>query len=335
MTCKPYQETLICRADSADVLALSTSWDGDEVSSNSPSTMFASPSPPCETEYHPSFTFEDADVCLVSKEGVKFLTYSFILRNASAFFKSTFTLPQCSSSETPRKEREVIHVDEECTTLHDILRMISAMELPPLSSFDVIEPILHAAEKFEMPGPISIIREVISHPRFMQENPLKVYALACRYGWEQLAQNSSQLTLSLDLLSPTLTHALRSLSPDGLLRLLYLHRRRRDLFADALEDPTKFSGSAITYLCKSCHKPNGDRSWKVLKMRMVTEIERRSLGDTICADAWMEWPETQALKNARCSVCSALTSFHIGMTQSTIRLCIERLPKMVDFDSSF
>lgn len=71
-------------------------------------------------------------------------------------------------------------------TLELLLRMVSGLPLLPVDNYDVIDKILYAAEKYDMPGPMSIIRLLIMTPPLLDQ-PFRLYTVACRYGWEEEA----------------------------------------------------------------------------------------------------------------------------------------------------
>ena len=70
----------------------------------------------------------------------------------------------CFSSSQSSSANQIIHLDESADTVEALLRMISGVPIPSLTSYDAIEPILYAAEKYDMPGPLSIIRMVLMTP---------------------------------------------------------------------------------------------------------------------------------------------------------------------------
>ena len=76
-----------------------------------------------------------------------------------------------------------------------------------------------------------------------------------------------------------------------------------------------------------------NRTWRELKNALFLEIDRRPLGDTICADVdgAADWPEALACWGAKCTKegCGAqnfgrVTTFH------QIRACIDTLPSTIE-----
>ncbi|KAF5361387.1 hypothetical protein D9758_006198 [Tetrapyrgos nigripes] len=153
---------------------------------------------------------------------------------------------------------------------------------PALStSCDVIERVLSLAEMWDAPGPISYIRMGITSPTFLEKDPVRVYAMACHFGWDEARNLAAQHTLTIDLLreeEPTepekviaeprnpsesdtvdagstfastpsaetaaassIQRGLERLASKDLLVLLDLRKRRTDNFRMLLNSPVRFS----------------------------------------------------------------------------------------------
>ena len=180
------------------------------------------------SEFHHLFASPEGDIVLGSKDGVLFRVHSYTLKTTSGWFRAMYTLPQRPSDARPELKAEdatpdVIYVDEDSQTLEGLLRMVCGLSIPKLDSYDFIEPILHAAEKYDMPGPMSIIRALLSTPSLMSD-PLRLYAVTCRYGWQDEAMMASRATLTLNLHSPENRNTLQKLGTEAPLSLFSLHR---------------------------------------------------------------------------------------------------------------
>jgi hypothetical protein len=188
--------------------------------------------------FHPDFASTDGDVILGAKSGdVLFRTHSFVLKTTSGWFRTMFSLPQKCEPVTP----DVIYMDEDAHTLESLLRMACGLPILPLTSYDAVDALLYAAEKYDMPGPMSIIRILVMTPPLLN-NPLRLYAVACRFGWETEAKYASTETLTLDLHAEPHHAALKNLSSSALLELFQLHRDRREGLRTRLDDPPFVGG---------------------------------------------------------------------------------------------
>lgn len=159
--------------------------------------------------------------------------------------------------------------------------MISGLELPEITTLERAEAILDAAEKYDMPGPISIIRRLIVHLPLISR-PLRVYALACKWEWIEEAKIASTKTLELDLGDEGAMDEVQGtgLSAKEFSRLLALHRLRRDTLRGKLEDATIFSAN-VFHPCGHCGVPNTHHAWQLYKSLRHTELEKKPYGETL------------------------------------------------------
>lgn len=176
-----------------------------------------------DKRYHPSFSSPEADIVLAAKGAeVYFRLHSHNLKTASGFFRQMFTLPQST------QHNGVLYLDEDATTLENLFLLISGLPVPIIDSYDLVEPLLDAIEKYETPGPLSIVRLLVITPA-LSGHPFRLYAAACRFGWDAEAQHASTLTLPYNLLDDAEVRPyLTRLSTKALLRLFDLHRARRE-----------------------------------------------------------------------------------------------------------
>ena len=298
--------------------------DADMTASPGTSTPISSRA---EDRTSPIFSSPDADVVLCSKDNVRFRVYSVVLRTTSGWFRTMFNLPQ-NQSET--KPEVVLHVLEHSEVLTDLLKMVSGLELPEISSLDWAEAILDAAEKYDMPGPISIIRKLIIHPPLIS-CPLRVYALACRWDWAEEAKIASTKTLCMDLGDE---EVLEEVQGTGLMakefsRLLALHRSRRDNLRNKLEDASIFSANAI-HACGHCGLPNAHHAWQLYKSLRHTELEERPFGETLTVEDLLQRAGTLDVLEARCSneKCK-MPLYQADATIRQMKRIIDELPKSI------
>lgn len=241
---------------------------------------------------HPLFSNPDGDVILGSKDGkVLFRTHAFVLKTTSGWFRTLFSLPQ----KCPPVEPDVIYMEEGAAILESLLSMACGLPIIPPTNYDAVDSLLFAAEKYDMPGPLSIIRMLVMTPPFLSQ-PLRLYAVACRFGWEAEAQYASTQSLSLDLHSELHCASLQSLSTLALLNLLQMHRDRREALRRRLDDPPFVGGG--TAVCVACGWQIDYHTWRELKYKIILEMDVRPLGDTVVNAGLLEWPEAKACWSA-------------------------------------
>jgi len=279
--------------------------------------------------YHPLFSSTDGDVVLGSQDRTLFRVHSYTLKTTSGWFRSMYSLPTKADpgADLPA---DIIYLDEDTATLEAVLRMVSGFPIPTLDSYEIIEPIMYAAEKYDMPGPMSIVRALVMTPPFLAD-PLRLYAMACRYGWNEEARTASRHTLVLNLHAPEHRLSLMKLGTLSLLNLFELHRTRRETLRRRLDDPPFVNDSGDT-TCSNCGSAVDYHTWRELKYVIILEMDVRPLGDTVCTDGLLEWPAARACWDAKCANCDRVL-YDQKLTLRVVRECIEQLPTSVDSDS--
>src|SRR6266702_2842698 len=296
-------------------------------------------------KYHPLFSFE-SDVVLASRDGILFRVPSTTLKMTSSWFRAMFTLPQGSapspSASPPSRtsgaltDSEVISLDEDARTLEPLLRMVCGLEIATLDTWDAVEPVLYAAEKYDMPGPASIVRALLRTPVFA-DAPLRLYAAACHFGWADDARAASTRSLVLDLRAPVHRAALLRLRTADLLALFELHHTRRAQFRARLAEPPFLTdaqlGDATGARCSRCRDPISYAEWRELKHAMLYELERRPAGDTVLTGL-EEWPLAQACWAARCKKTMCVSPvYDKALSSRAIKEVLDSLPNAVEIPS--
>jgi hypothetical protein len=250
------------------------------------------------------------------------------LKMTSAWFRTMFTLPQGSppssrsqsqrdpfaimaatgpSTATPAADTEIISLDEDARTLEPLLRMICGLEISTLDTWDAVEPVLYAAEKYEMPGPASIVRALLRTPAFSDE-PLRLYAAACHFGWAEDARTASTRSLSVNLYDAKNRPALLRLRTADLLALFELHHERRKQFRQRIAESPFLTDAQLADVarCSRCRDSISYVEWRELRNVMFAELETCPAGDTVLTGLEV-WPAAQACWAAKCKKVTCLS----------------------------
>lgn len=261
-----------------------------------------------------------------------------------------FTLPQsneqfpCAASSSRVDEEESIPTHEPSSTLTPLLLLLSGQDTEtPISewTFDAIETVLTLADNWDTQGPISIIRMTITAPCFLHSDPLRVYAIASQFEWEEEKHCAERYTLQYDLLmDESLTSTLERLSSKDVMRLLRTRKARVDRFLTLVNDMHRFSaGNNDAYDCGRCSNSKLDnQTWKDLKQMMLLEIERRPLGDTVSGYpvsgiggdtglGVMSWKEAELCWAATCQNPDCGSANYDRLTTlKQVKQCVDELP---------
>jgi len=214
----------------------------------------------------PPFDHVDADVILRSsdKEPVDFRTFKLLLSLSSPFFAEIFTLPQPIGSPVYSDEGAdtsrgvaVVQMAEDQVTLRLLLGLclpVSVHEMPRFSSLLEIQKVTEAACKFEMDGLLKYLRGELVLPRFIESQPLRVFAIAYRYGWDVEARKAARYTLRHPMNTPFVSE-LEFISGATFYRLQEYHRMCGEVASSrALLQPALAESHDIwTWIvCKKC-----------------------------------------------------------------------------------
>lgn len=202
-----------------------------------------------KTAGHP-FDKSNADIILRSSDNppVDFRLFKLLLSLASPFFDTTFTLPQPDNVEDGIP---IILMSEDQHTLELLLILcypISVEEPPHISSLQDLQLVIQAAMKFEMEGIQKYTRRVLVEPRFIESQPLRVFAIACRYGWAAEARKAARFTLRQPVTVP-FVEELEYISAAVFYRLQEYHRKCGEIAA------------ATTLQLAIASSPDDDRVW--------------------------------------------------------------------------
>lgn len=197
--------------------------------------------------YHVAFSSPEANIILAAKDAkVYFRVHSHTLKTTSGFFRTMYSLPQYVHyhfihrawpnylHRSLNSQSEIMYLEEGADVLEHLLRMICGLPLSEITSHDFLESVLFAAEKYDMPGPMSLIKMHLLAPSKSLHDPIRLYALACRYDWKEESKALSTRTLSLNIYDPSLRSSIQILSTNALLDLFMLHRSRRDEYVSSL-----------------------------------------------------------------------------------------------------
>ena len=128
----------------------------------------------------------DADVVIRVADALNFHVHKLMLSLVSPFFKTMFTIPQ-PPTNTPNTLPHV-NVHESVETWKNILQFIYPMPNPAINDLHNLESLLLAATKYEMQSIIDAYKINFEDRRFIQRDPLHLYAIACKCGLDDQAK---------------------------------------------------------------------------------------------------------------------------------------------------
>ena len=228
---------------------------------------------------------------LVSRDGMRFRVSSIMLKATSGCFATTLSLPQ--SPGTCPKEAVIDHLDEDAQTIEGLLRMVTGKECPQLDTLEVIEPLLLAAEKWDMPGPSSILKLLLQHPSIVSEHPLRLYWLGCHLGWDGMTKLASKFSCNSHIYSSHFRSWLQRLASTDLIRLMEFHRNRRNMMRTYLE-----GGNLVSPDCPRGvhHCVTHTHAYQIFQWRFLEHMELVPPGRCISEDALQDLVTSSSLQ---------------------------------------
>ena len=238
-----------------------------------------------------------ADLILRSEAGTKeFPVHRSLLSLASSFFNHMLSLPQ-----PPSKEPEgipILDVSEPPEVLRLLLQFVYPVPDPTIDNdLDTLILVLHAAIKYEFLSAIQSLRRQLVSEQYLKQSPMRIYALAVRYDFEQEAKLASKHTLGINILDEPLSDELMFISAYSYHRLMVLHHTRAEAAKKLLRlrDDVK---------CMECDGPYGAFSagpkwWPDFQMRASEELSARPTTDVIFTSEFL----AKTFEQVKCSKC--------------------------------
>lgn len=137
-----------------------------------------------------------ADIILHTPDNVTFYAHKLILSLASTFFRDTFSIPQASNVDS--EQMEVIDLAESSTILDGALRFCYPVDDPEFDLAQSLSLVIDAMAKYQMVDVIGRAQTLLES-RFLEEDPVRIFAIAYRYGWKTLARTAAEKTRCLPL----------------------------------------------------------------------------------------------------------------------------------------
>ena len=190
-----------------------------------------------------AFNWPDGDVILRSTDGSDsrdFRLHKLILSLASPAFRDMFSLPRPSS---PPLDFDIIDVEDPPRAVELTLRFIYPCPPPKIDDLTLLSEALAFADNYDIESARSQLRPSLM--AFAETESLRVYAIACRFGFVEEMKRASSYTTSIHLPGlAKLPDEFRFIPAAEYDRLTLLHARyRKEFEAIALSGRVWFSDS--------------------------------------------------------------------------------------------
>ena len=234
-------------------------------------------------ESNETFNWPDGDVVLRAYthgaviDSRDFRVHKLLLSLASPVFKDMFQLAQ------PTSTVDTIDVTDPPRAVEAILRFIYPnFESPTVDDLTMLSEVLAVAEKYDVAAARSRFRQ--SLVEFAKAEPLRVYAIACKLGYEdemKIASTRTISTISLPRLT-ALPEEFKFVPATEYHRLIHLHARYRKKVEEIAEGTEK----VLVELPQKAHDRLGIKAWEV---RTVTPEERQQVVESIRGETLLNY----------------------------------------------
>lgn len=236
----------------------------------------------------------NADVILRTSDNVDFRFYKLLLSLASPFFANMFALPQpCpldKAADQTKYGLPVIPVAEKSHVLQKLLRFCSPVydtKLPVLENLDIVMSVLDAADKYDMKCVGKFIVKMITAPEFLEQEPMRVFAIACRYRAEMETNIAARYMLRFAVWEPTYVAELDFISGSDYQRLVKYHASCGQAMSQLIRLWSLFPLPPLD--CKFCRKNGLPRlTLKSYQDSVIDALQVRPCAETLTNAEWIE-----------------------------------------------
>ena len=206
-----------------------------------------------------NFDAPDADAILRSSDGKELRVHRLILSLSSPVFQGMFSLPSRPTDPVP-----TIDVADPSDILERFVQYLYPKSPPNITDVSMWAVMYAIADKYNAEIVTEHLRGMLI-PRFLEASPLRVYALASHWGFEEEAKIASRGTLDRDIFEDFPREDAELMGGIGCQRLLFLHFNRREAARGlVVKHPLPPSRSSPC----TCPPPNYDGIIPALARRM-------------------------------------------------------------------
>ncbi|KAF9240603.1 hypothetical protein BU15DRAFT_87525 [Melanogaster broomeanus] len=211
--------------------------------------------------YRAPFDDSDADLVLHTLDGARFAIHKIFLTTASPLLKRCL-MSGFSSPSPPleglvvRREgdHDTIDLAEDGITTEKVLQYCYPFSNPVLENLDDIQAVLELMKKFGMKCLMNRVKSLLVQPSFLDEEPLRVFAIAYRFGFEAETRLAARHTLRQPIFGPFVKE-LEHIPASVYHKLLQYHRNCSLAVCSLTADFSWFPGFAsrwVWFQCDDC-----------------------------------------------------------------------------------
>lgn len=176
------------------------------------------------------FDEPNADVILRTSDNVDFRVFKAFLSFSSPFFRSMFDLPQVpekiGDDETETKGGlPTIPVSEHSIVLRRLLLFCFPLDVEVYDDMEDIQSLLEVSIKYNVERAEKKAKEWLMLPRFVEAEPVRVFAIACRHGLREEALAAARFAWTRPILDENIGRELDHTTGTQFFQLLRYQKR--------------------------------------------------------------------------------------------------------------
>ena len=142
-----------------------------------------------------------------------------------------FSLPQPTTGDVALP---IIPITESSDVFEVFLRLIYPLEPPTVTSLQLVGDLFQLAEKYMASSVHTKLKQILVSPPFLKDDPIWVYALACRANLDTEAELAIPFTFKIDIIRDIPPTHLRMMTTEAYNWLLVAHSARRAALISAV-----------------------------------------------------------------------------------------------------
>jgi len=177
------------------------------------------------------FTSNDADIVLRTPEPKIFRVHKNILSIASSVFRGMLAVPQSPPESTKEGEcgPPVVDIHDSAEDLEVLLRMIYPVAFPPITDLDALSNAFVILDKYHTEGLQERLKPLLISSTFLATDPMRVYAIACRWGFTTEAAIAAPYASTIGVSTFTCMDDMRYISGLDYHRIALIAQERREI----------------------------------------------------------------------------------------------------------
>ena len=187
-----------------------------------------------------AYDFEDADIILRTPRSKGFRVHKSVLSVTSPVLRDLVAdVPKPSAEDEEKGTLPELDVEDPPEDMDLFLRLIYPITMPPkFEDFDTLSRAFMVLQKYKVEGVQELLKPTLVSPPFLNSDPMRAYAMACRLGFTEEAEVAAPLAATTDFTTTIRAEDLRNMSGTDYHRLVVLSKERlRKSKSDILSAP--------------------------------------------------------------------------------------------------